>query len=202
MLYIAEICAIATNATIPPTTRMIAGSNMSVNRFNRNVAHARRTSRRCASCVSSEPVLSPTRIIWRAAGGNMPDAAIGRARPSPRIIASRTVASFVLEHAVVRAVGRDLHRVGQRHAGVHERGEHAAEALDRDAGARASPTPGSRSSSVSRRALPCSPPSTQRRRRRARPRCTARITTTSSDMKLVKPSSMRVGSGSFASRLE
>ena len=35
-LYIAEICAIATNATIPPTTRMIAGSNMSVKRFNRN----------------------------------------------------------------------------------------------------------------------------------------------------------------------
>ena len=77
-------------------------------------------------------MLSPTRIIWRAAGREKPDAWIGRASPSPRIIASRTVASFVLEHGVVRAVRRDLNRVGQRHARLHERGEHPAEPLDRD----------------------------------------------------------------------
>ena len=82
--------------------------------------------------MSSEPVLSPTRIIWRAAGGKRPEALIGRARPSPRIIASRTVASFFWNKRLLVLSADDLHRVGQRHAGLHECGEHATEALDRD----------------------------------------------------------------------
>ena len=98
--------------------------------------------------------------------GTGPDAWIGRARPSPRIIASRTVASFVLEDAVVRAVGRHLHRVGKRHAGVHQRGEHPAEALDRDE-VHSSPIAGKSQQQRSRRALPCLPPNT-----RTRPRAT------------------------------
>ena len=201
MLYIAEICAIATNATVAADDEddrrlehvgepLQAGTS----------ARARRTSAALSSCASSEPVLSPTRIIWRAAGGKMPDAWIGRARPSPRIIASRTVASFVLEHAVVRAVGRHLHRVGQRHAGVHERREHAAEPLDRDRGASSAPIAGSEQQRVAPRLAALAAEHREADERRA-PTTTARISHHQFDMKSVKPSSIRVGSGSFASRL-
>ena len=55
------------------------------------------------SCLSSVPVSSPTRNIWRAAAGKRPVSASGAARPFPSIICSRMWLSPALYTALLDA---------------------------------------------------------------------------------------------------
>jgi len=81
------------------------------------------------SCLSSVPVSSPTRNIWRAAAGKRPVSASGTARPLPSIISSRMwlsplVYTALLDASAVTAIAR----AGPR--GSDQRREDATHPLD------------------------------------------------------------------------
>ena len=66
-------------------------------------------------------------IICESIDGKSLDAAIGLARPSPRISSSLTLTSSSRDGLVLRRLEDELHYVGEGEAGAQEHGDGAAE---------------------------------------------------------------------------
>src|SRR5581483_7622687 len=138
--------------------------------------------------MSSVPVSSPTRNIWRAAAGNRPVSEIGSARPSPRSIASRAMLSFSFQTTlfVPSVLTRSASGIGTPARAIDDRTRQKRSTI------------GTESTTRLRRARPLSVRTVQSAKPAMRSRRIGKIHQLSV-MNPVVARSIRVGSGSLAS---
>src|SRR5581483_1568614 len=147
--------------------------------------------------MSSVPVSSPTRNIWRAAAGNRPVSEIGSARPSPRSIASRAMLSFSFQTTlfVPSVLTRSASGIGTPARAIDDRTRQKRSRIEC---VTRSPTIGTESTTRLRRARPLSVRTVQSAKPAMRSRRIGKIHQLSV-MNPVVARSIRVGSGSLAS---